>query len=385
MMHIAMLLSNPFRPDPRVLKEARSLNQHGYHITIICWDRKAEFRAKEELAAGIEVIRIQSARSDYALGARQINRIFRFWQAALSVLSEMKPDLVHCHDFDTLPVGLYWCRRNNTSAIYDAHEYYADLVKPRLRGIAGICIYWIIKYAERSLARRADAIITVDDSLANIYRAINSRVLVIGHYPSIELCNTPTSVFSKSTLNLLYTGRISNDRGSIAYLNLLRALLDRNIPTRLILAGVFTPVEEEKHFWEIARGVESYVKFHKWIQYDHIHEILQEGDVGLALLQPEPRYIAAIPVKLFEYMAAGLPVICSNFPLIQNLVESTKCGALVNPTDRDTTVELLCSWWMDPNTPKTLGENGRSAIRNSYNWESLAASLNRLYQSLLQK
>ena len=124
-------------------------------------------------------------------------------------------------------------------------------------------------------------------------------------------------------------------------------LLDRNIPTRLILAGVFTPVEEEKHFWEIARRCKSYVKFHKWIQYDHIHEILQEGDVGLALLQPEPRYIATIPVKLFEYMAAGLPVICSNFHLIQNLVESTKCGALVNPTDRDTTVELLCSWWMD--------------------------------------
>lgn len=383
MAHIAMLLSNPFRPDPRVLKEARSLSQRGFTVTIICWDRKGEYPDGELLEDGLRVIRVKSISSDYALGARQIGRLYRFWQAAMRILQQIKPDLVHCHDFDTLPAGIFWSRRHHKPVLYDAHEYYADLVKPRLKGLTGSWLYAGIKFAERNLARRADAVITVDETLADIYRSINPRVLVVGHYPPLDLCSTHTNVFRHPELNLLYIGRISGDRGSIAYLEILRRLHARDIPACLLLAGAFTPAAEEQLFWQNAQGLEAHIKYNGWVQYDQVHEILQQADVGLALLQPEPRYVAALPVKLFEYMAAGLPVIGSNFPHMASVITTSKCGAVADPTDCSAAVDVLCSWWQDQSIPIQMGENGRMAIRNIYNWESLIASLDDLYQSVL--
>jgi len=379
-MHIVMLLSNAFRPDPRVFKEAQSLQEAGFNVTIICWDRLSELKPEETLASGVKIIRVQSVRSAYGIGARQILALPRFWRSVQLILNSLQPDFIHCHDFDTLPAGLFWGKSHHKPVIYDVHEYYADLVRPRLTGLIGKALYLMIKAAEKSCARWANAIVTVDEILAELYSQLNQQVLILGHYPQAQLADTRNPVFTRPEIRLLYAGRISNDRGALSYLDLLRQLRELDIPARLLVAGTFTPASEETCFWQHAQGVESLVEFRGWVPYQQMPEVYRSADIGLAILQPEPRYVAALPVKLFEYMAAGLPVIVSNFPAISSIITQTHCGVTVDPlSPAQEIAQIIVTWRKDPSIPQSLGENGRQAILSNYNWENQIGKLIELY------
>jgi glycosyltransferase involved in cell wall biosynthesis len=384
MGHIAMLLSNPYRPDPRVYKEAEALSQRGHRVTIICWDRLAEMSPAERTKPDIFVRRIQNVRSSYGIGTRQLLHLPFFWLRAWITLVNVKPDLVHCHDFDTLPAGLLWGKLHSIPVIYDAHEYYADLCKPRLRGWFGKVLYRLIRSAEHYGSRLVSAVITVDKNLSQIYQCDNPRVIVIGHYPNRALAASPAEVFTRDHLILLYIGRLSVDRGTLVYIDILRCLLDRGIPVRLMLAGVFTPQSEEQIFDDHAQGLQEYIDKTGWVPYEKVPELLAQADVGLAILQPEPRYIHALPVKLFEYMAAGLPVIASDFPMIAEVIQSKNCGQIVPPLAApQEAAGILLDWWNNPSKPQALGLNGQKAILDDYNWEELMDHLGELYTTLL--
>ena len=380
---IAMLLSNAFKPDPRVLKEAEHLQKAGYQVVILCWDRQVELAPQETLASGVRVIRVQNVASSYGIGSRQLSKLFRFWNSLLPHLQELKPDFIHCHDFDTLPAGLWFAKRQHLPVIYDAHEYYADLVKPRLKGILGKLLYRFIKRAEHIGAASSSAVVTVDDTLSKIYQKYNRTVVVLGHYPEQAFASQANPVFSRSTLSMIYAGRLSVDRGLLIYVDLLRILIGKCIPARLILAGVYTPIADRQVFYDYAKGFESYISDLGWIPYDQMSHTYLNADVGLAILHPEPRYVAAVPVKLFEYMACGLPVLASNFSATAMIVNDADCGILVDPSGALLDIaQKLASWWQDRSEPQRLGENGRQAVLTKYNWENQVDRLVNLYRSL---
>ncbi len=382
MFHIVMLLSNPFRPDPRVLKEAKSLVDLGYRVTVICWDRAAEMEPEETLDSGVHIIRVQNVPSAYGIGTRQLLRLPRFWLATLPILNRFQPDLVHCHDFDTLPAGLLWGGLHCCPVIYDAHEYYADLCKPRLRGVGGALLYQLIRISERIGAHMASAVVTVDERLGAAYRRVNRRVVIIGHYPNRALATEATPVFTRPDLTLLYIGRLSVDRGLLFYADLLRYLREQGIPAHLRLAGAFTPPDEEQRLREYCQGLEDALDILGWIHYNQVPALLHSADVGLAILQPKPRYVEALPVKLFEYMAAGLPIVASDFPPIAKVFNDARCGALVDPFDLHAAATFIRHWWEHPDEARVAGENGRRAVLQKYNWETMTQRLNDLYVSL---
>ena len=386
MTQIAMLLSNPFRPDPRVLKEATSLTSLGHQVTILCWDRAAELPEREVIPSGVQVIRIQNVRSTYGIGAAQLRHLPVFWKAIMPHLDRIRPHIVHCHDFDTLPAGLFWGRRHRIPVIYDAHEYYAELVRPRLHGVMGKILFRFILHAEMFGAKRASAILTVDETLGDIYRSLNPRVLIVGHYPSKNLVPQPAAVFQHEQLSLLYMGRLSVDRGILTYVDILRALIHSRIPAQLHLAGVFTPASEKTFFDQRAIGLEEFIHIHGWVQYNKVPDLMTGADLGMVILQPEPRYVAALPVKLFEYMAAGLPVIASDFPPIAKLIGEAQCGLLVDPKSDPTDIaKLIIELWQDKPLAQRLGQNGHQAVIQKYNWENLTIQLEGLYSSLIEK
>jgi glycosyltransferase involved in cell wall biosynthesis len=385
-----MLLSNAFRPDPRVLKEARSLAQGGYQVTVIAWDREGRFPAQEE-TDGFTVQRVQDVRSSYGAGLAQAQRLPRFWLHAWRRLNRLKPAVVHCHDFDTLPPGWLWAKVHRRPVIYDAHEYYTELQKPRLRGLAGKVLLPLIGAAEQALSRSAAAVVTVDKRIASRYR--NRRIVVIGHYPPLEFARAPVgrrlgeSPPSPSLSlggrgaggTLVYAGRFSVDRGMVVIAEALRRLARQGLRPRLRLLGTWTSQTEEQAFWQAMAGMEKQVETVGWVAFEQVPAQLVGADVALAVLQPIERYVAALPVKLFEYMACGLPVIISDFPANRAVVAGADCGLLVDPTNADAVAAAIARLLTDPAEAGRLGQNGRRAFETQYNWQALEQKLLALY------
>lgn len=379
---VAMLLSNAFRPDPRVLKEARTLAAAGYNVVVVAWDREAAYPA-EERSEGFMVQRVQGVRSRYGAGLRQALRLPRFWLAAWRRLSRLQPAVVHCHDFDTLPAGWLWAKLHRRPVVYDAHEYYAELQRPRLRGPVGRGLLAAVEAAEQLLSRTASAVVTVDERIARRYR--HRRLVIVGHYPPLDFA--PPSdhrppITDHWSPTLVYAGRLSADRGLLVTAQALQRLAAQGLRPRLRLLGVWTSAAEEAAFRAAVAGLEAQVEAVGWVPFAQVPAYLAAADVALALLQPIERYVVALPVKLFEYMACSLPVVISDFPPNRAVVAAADCGVLVDPTDVDAVAAALARLLTDPAEARRLGENGRRAFEAQYNWQALEPRLLDLYRAL---
>ncbi|HEC35425.1 MAG TPA: hypothetical protein ENI39_02700, partial [Anaerolineae bacterium] len=180
-MRVVMLLSNAYKPDPRVEREAHALTDGGHRVTVICWDRQAELPERESRDS-VEIIRVQNVRSAYGSGWRQLFYLPRFWREAARLALQLRPDAVHCHDLDTLPAGWWLKGRTGAHLIYDAHEDYPALMSLYLPRLMVRALSWL----ERHLLGRVDYTITASTVFADKLRAQGiAPVVTIGNYQSL--------------------------------------------------------------------------------------------------------------------------------------------------------------------------------------------------------
>ena len=105
--------------------------------------------------------------------------------------------------------------------------------------------------------------------------------------------------------------------------------------------------------------------------------------IGLAMLEPVPNYLESYPTKLFEYMALGLPVVTSNFPLYREIVERVGCGICVDPRDPVAIAGGMRRLLENPAEASDMGMRGRKAVRERFNWDTEAQKLIAFYALLL--
>ena len=177
-----MVLSNSFRPDPRVKREADGLVDAGFRVSLICWDRAAELPSSDS-EDGIEVTRVQDVKSVHGLGWRQLFYLPRFLKRVVHLGAAMDPDAVHCHDLDTLYAGYALKNRTGCHLIYDAHENYPELMRAYLPGllVAGL------RQLEKRLIRKADLTITASTILRDeLMSHVLKPVTTLGNYPCLR-------------------------------------------------------------------------------------------------------------------------------------------------------------------------------------------------------
>ena len=121
-----------------------------------------------------------------------------------------------------------------------------------------------------------------------------------------------------------------------------------------------------------------------WQSREGVSDLLSRARVGVAILKPLPNYLDSYPTKLFEYMAAGLPSVVSDFVPWRAIVEDTECGVLVDPLDIDGVVAALSRILKHPDAGEAMGHNGLNAIVSGLNWDAESSLLTDLYRDVLK-
>ena len=149
---------------------------------------------------------------------------------------------------------------------------------------------------------------------------------------------------------------------------------------RLELAGEI-PVD----FKQMLEASPGWNKVHAlgFINRQQAMEIKQKSIAGIVTFLPFPNHINAQPNKIFEYMAAGLPVIGSNFPMWRDLFEKNSCGICVDPTNPKELAEAINYLKEHPEEAKAMGGNGKTLVRETYNWKAEEVKLFYFYQKFM--
>ena len=125
------------------------------------------------------------------------------------------------------------------------------------------------------------------------------------------------------------------------------------------------------------------VSAHGWCTREIVRSFLGRARAGLVLLSSTPAYLESLPTKLFEYMAAGIPVIASDFPRWREIIDAHQCGILADPTDPSAIAAAIDWIYENPTEASAMGARGRQAIESELNWESEAETMKSVYAGLL--
>jgi len=381
MQRIVMLLSNAFRPDPRVAREAAALSRAGYEVMIIAWDRRGELPAYET-KDGYRIERVQTVRSVYGGGMRQILNLPRFWREAIRRTMGIRPDIVHCHDLDTLPAGWWLKRLIGAKLIYDAHEDYPAMMSLYLPALAvrGLAVL------ERYLLKRVDYIITASTFFADKLRRQGIRdIVTIGNYRSLapfDALGDDALTAARKGLGLnfddlvvVYIGGFSRNRMLIPLIETARMMPDVQF---LLWGGGHQKAAVE----EAVKNVPN-AHYLGWLPSEKVPLYTKMADIIYYCLLPDyPGAIYNAPNTLSNAMAAGRPVIANDVGDLGRIVRETGCGVLlpeVTPEEIRKAIEYLC----DPKIRKRLGGAGRRAAEEQYSWNTARRMLIDVYKQVL--
>ncbi len=310
-----------------------------------------------------------------SVNCKYTNRTSRIVKAAYALYKkglEINADIYHFHDPELLPYGLK-LKRKGKFVIYDSHEDVPRqiLVKHWIPKNLRKIISLIFETFENYIAKKLSYIVASTPTIENRYLKINPNSIAICNYPILKENNILIPWESRKN-EICYVGGITVIRG----INELIKVMDK-IPYRLNLAGSYSPLILRDKLVSI-RGWEKVNEFGQ-IGRNEIIQLLNQSKIGIVTLHPKENYLESLPIKMFEYMHAGIPVIASNFPLWEKILTENKCGICVDPFNLNQIVEAIEYLFNNEAEAQMMGLNGRVAVTEKYNWETEVKKLENIY------
>lgn len=382
-VRITMLVRNNFSHDTRVEKEACTLVEAGHNVTVVA-DWHPDLPAAES-RDGYDVIRVPRPMARVP-GLRFLARR----QRLIPALIRTRPHILHAHDSDALEPVHAAARRLRIPFVYDAHELWLNQLRrdrSRLYWRAFVAYYWLI---ERLLIPRAAAVITVSPPIARrlerIYHlrsvAVVSNYPVVQHVAAKDLRSLPGGErIPASAPIVLYIGLIQPGRGIE---QLLAAMVQVPV-AHLVFLGAGTTTSGIRALAD-RLGIGGRVHYLGPVPSDEVIDFAASANVGVSAAIPTSlSFEYSLPNKLFQYLAAGLPVVASDFEHVRSVVAANKAGLNVDMREPDRIAGALRQILEDPKRADQMGRNARSAVVHTYNWGNAARELMSTYSEVARR
>lgn len=353
------------RYDTRIFyKECVSLAKNGYDVTLIVNDDK-----EDEYVENVKIV------STKFKPKNRFERIINSKNKIYKKATEVNADIYHFHDPELIPVGIK-LKRKNKKVIFDAHEDTSLQIKDKqwipklLRNI----IARLYSLYEINSAKKFDAIISVTPHIVEKFLKANKNTVMITNYPIIDIIQ---KVERNPSNTICFAGGISRQWN---HDKILKAIEGIEGITYLI-AGNGT-----KEYLDSLRSLSAWnkVQYKGKVPHSEVKNIYAQSIAGMALnYSNQAKKEGTLGnTKLFEYMAAELPVICSNYKLWREIIEQYDCGICVDPNNIEEIKKAIKFILNNPEKAKVMGKNGRKAVMEKYNWGTQEKILLDLYEKL---
>lgn len=359
-MRVVHLTSSHPPDDVRIfLKECRSLAEAGFDVHLVAPG------GGDAQRDGVTIHAFDLP--DGARPVRILRRLWRAWQAA----RRLQPDLCQFHEPELVPVALL-LRLGGARVVYDVHEDHLSTVEYSARGSGGRLAGF--RLLEDVARRVCDGFVAATPAIAESFPA--ERTISLLNYPLLD--ELVAAEAGRRSDAVVYVGSITRPRGLYEMVEAIGRV--QRPQARLVLVGNFENATLQREA-ETLPGWQR-VEFLGRLGRTELGEQLARSRAGLVILHPERNYVVSYPTKLFEYMAARLAVIVSDFPFFRELLEPIGCAVFVDPLDPAALAAAIEGLLANVGHTEEMGRRGAAAVAERLNWETEARKLVDLYASL---
>lgn len=392
MPRVAMLVWNSFLNDARVLKEAETLVNAGYEVTVHALQEPGVTQSRETLGNGVKVRRFGRRRSKTPtkIGVRASAKrsLFSSLVAICSRLTthmvilayflRSRPDVIHAHDVNVLPTAWLAATLARAPLVYDAHEISTDR-----EGYAAF--KGLVAWFERRIMPRAAGTITTTDARAKFFaRAYGvERPVVLQNRPRLAAVARNSRIREELGLTqpwpiVLYQGGLQQGRG-------LPRLVEAaaSVPNAyFVFIGGGRQATELREL-TTSLQLDERVHFIPTVALAELPSYTASADIGVQPIENTClNHFTTDSNKLFEYVIAGLPVVASQLPEISKVVRKHDLGLLVPPGDTAALASAIGQLVSDPELRLWYRARARQGAQ-TLNWETQEQALLDLYANVL--
>jgi len=347
-------------------KECTSLAKAGYDVYLVAPGESFELN-------GVNIVGVP-----FINGGR-VKRMTHGAKAIYKAALGTNADIFHIHDPELLPYALK-IKKMKKTVIFDSHEDFVEslLEKKYIPLLLRYFLFIYFRLYYYFTLRKLSAVITVSPHLGQKLGRLNKNTHIITNYPIVTDRNAKKEYSASNTI--VYAGGISNQWCHETIIESLGKC--KNARYVLMGSGEENYINKLKMLpqWE-------YVDFIGRVSHEEVYKKYSESSIGVAVLtynrNTGNKTGTLGNTKIFEYMSEALPIVCTDFVLWKEIVEKHKCGICVNPYSSEEIANAIDYLLRNPESAEEMGQNGRQAVLETYNWDIEEKKLVALYSSIL--
>ena len=409
-VRICLVTNEKLGESIRLEKQARTLLRSGHELIVVCWADKRELPQK--FCDTIPIFGIVRPRS--WLITKLLTQVYKLFYIdvlalpfILRAVDQFRPHVVLVRDFDLVGTVLAASRLCHFKVIYDVNDLVSyrmmsnlqvsqqsRLAQLRIKLNAPFTGIDRISRLESHYFRTVDRVTTPYDHYKEKMVAMGvatARIVVLPNYEDLAWRQTvirDTAILEryKGQFVISYVGSFYPHRGVDVLIRAMPMVVEQVLEARLVLVGPVRDIETNlklsledlvKHM-----GLWDYVEFSGTVPTKMVLSYVDAANVGVIPFRDTIHTNIIVGHKLFMYMAAGRPLIVTNLRGQAEVVRQTECGLVVPPDDPVRIAEAIVKLYHDPQLRHTLGEKGKTAVLQSYNWKVGSRGFRRMVDEL---